>query len=116
MFLPNPVNQLPAQSGLMHDIMITLTGLFLGHQLRTLGLQGTKRQQRGPIQTQLPDRLDRDRKWGWGEAERPDEERLFAAWFDQTNTSKARSDTCACSIFFKRTLGKNSTTTLNVML
>lgn len=72
--------------------VLTCTGLFSGRQLWTVRLQGTQRQQRGPIQTQLPDWLDSGRRrWDSGGAERPDEERLFAAWFDQTNTITAQS-------------------------
>lgn len=87
---------------------VVLTALFLGRQLRILRLQGTKRQQCGPIQTQLPDWLDRDRRRDSGDTERPHEERLFAAWFDQTNTpksSKREQTLCTHGIFFKEHLG-----------
>ncbi len=71
---------------------LQLLYMLLGCQLWILRLQGTQRQQRGPIQTQLPDWLDRGRRRDSGDAQRPGEERLFAAWFDQTNTPKAQRE------------------------
>lgn len=89
--------------------------MSLGRQLRILRLQGTKRQQCGPIQTQLPDWLDRD--WGRIILRRGC---LHLGLIKQTHLKlKERTNTCTHGIFFKEHWGggkKKHRMLLNVIL
>lgn len=88
--------------------ILTRPDLTAGCQLWTLRQQGAKRQQRGPIQTQLPARLDRRREAGSGRQKRLEEERLFAARFGPTTHLKlnARSNTLRLQHIFLKNTGE----------